>query len=186
MARQPKSLKGSLLLDGGNLQGSVFRRSVVLICQHDPEGAFGLILNKPTGARLGEVLPGNLSDTLKSQLLFTGGPVQPQSLSYLHSDVHLLNPNVMKGLSVGHTLDELVELSESSSLTQRLLTFAGYAGWDAGQLDDEMRREAWLTHPASLDLVFSSAPETLWKRIISKKGWRYRLMAEGPENLSSN
>lgn len=186
MARQPKSLKGFLLLDGGNLAGSIFRRSVVLICQHDAEGAFGLILNKPTGARLVDVLPGNMPATLKTQMLFTGGPVQPQSLSYLHSDVHLLNPNVMKGLSVGHTLDGLVELSESNSLTQRLLTFAGYAGWEGGQLEDEMRREAWLTHPASLDLVFSNAPETLWKRIISKKGWQYRLMAEGPEDLSSN
>ena len=186
MARQPKSLQGSLLLDGGNLHGSVFCRSVVLICQHDSKGAFGLILNKPTGARLGEVLTGKIPDGLKSQSLFTGGPVQPQSLSYLHSDVHLLNPNVMKGLSVGHSLDKLLELSESSSLTQRVLAFVGYAGWEAGQLDDELQREAWLTHPASLDIIFSSAPETLWKRIIAKKGWRYRLMAEGPDDLSFN
>ncbi|MBL9170378.1 MAG: YqgE/AlgH family protein [Verrucomicrobiales bacterium] len=186
MARQPKSLKGSLLLDGGNLHGSLFRRSVVLICQHDPEGAFGLILNKSTGARLGEVLPGNLPDSLKSQPLFSGGPVQPQSLSYLHSDLQLLKPNVMKNLNVGHSLEDLVEIAETNSLTQRLLVFAGYAGWDAGQLDDEMRREAWLTHPASLDLIFSPAPETLWNRVVSKKGWRYRLMAEGPEDLSSN
>lgn len=186
MARQPKSLKGSLLLDGGSLEGSFFHRSVVLICQHDAEGAFGLVLNKALGAKVAEALPGPVPEAIGSQYLYSGGPVQPQSLSFLHNDVHLLHGNVMTGLSVGHSLEDLIEIAGAGSLTQRLLVFAGYAGWGAGQLDDEMRREAWLTHPASLDLVFSPSPEGLWKKIIAKKGWRYRLMSEGPDDLSLN
>lgn len=79
MAKQPKSLKGYLLLDGGSLAGSFFHRSVVLICQHDSEGAFGLILNRLAGANVGEALPGDLPDRLKELPLMVGGPVQTQA-----------------------------------------------------------------------------------------------------------
>ena len=64
--------------------------------------------------------------------------------------------------------------------------FAGYAGWSAGQLEDEMKRKAWLVHPASLDLVFDADPAALWKVILRKKGLRYRLLAEMPEDISLN
>ena len=86
MAGKFKSLKGQFLLDGGKLAGSYFHRSVVLICQHDPEGAFGLIVNHPTDKKVGEALVADLPDTLKGQPLFLGGPVQPQALSYLPSE----------------------------------------------------------------------------------------------------
>ena len=186
MAKQPKSYKGYLFLDGGSLAGSFFHRSVVLICQHDSEGAFGLILNRLAGANVGEALPGDLSDRLKELPLMVGGPVQTQALSYLHSDSLLPDANVMPNLALGHALDELVELGASGSLTQRFLVFAGYAGWSPGQLDDEIKRDAWVIHPATLDLIFSPKPEDLWRRIISRKGWKYRLMADGPDDLSKN
>jgi putative transcriptional regulator len=64
--------------------------------------------------------------------------------------------------------------------------FAGYAGWSPGQLEDEMKRKAWLTHPASLELVFDTEPDQLWQRILRQKGWRYRLLAQMPEDLSLN
>jgi putative transcriptional regulator len=64
--------------------------------------------------------------------------------------------------------------------------FAGYAGWSPGQLDDEMKREAWLTHPASIELVFSSDAGELWKTILRQKGWKYRLLSDTPEDLSWN
>ncbi len=72
-----KSLKGQLLLDGGKLHGSFFHRSVVLICQHDSEGAFGLILNRASDSKVGQALVANLSETVKEQALFVGGPEQP-------------------------------------------------------------------------------------------------------------
>lgn len=186
MARQPKSLKGSLLLDGGSLQGSYFHRTVVLICQHDAKGAFGLVLNKPTEGLVGEALPGDLPQALKEHRLFSGGPVQPQALSYLHSDFGLSDGNVMKDVQLGHSLDELVELAGSASLTLRLLVCAGYSGWGPGQLDEELSRGAWLTRPASTSLIFSNKPEQLWRSIVAKKGWQYRLMSDGPDDLSVN
>lgn len=181
-----QSLKGQLLLDNGRLQGSFFKRSVILICQHDLEGAFGLVLNRSTGNKVGEAIVANLPDTLKTMPLFLGGPVQPQALSFLHSDSFVPDANVMPNLSLEHSLDALVELGDSYSPTRQVKIFAGYAGWSPGQLDDEIKRDTWLTHPASLELVFHERPTDLWKNILTEKGWKYRLIAEAPEDLSWN
>lgn len=181
-----KSFKGSLLLDGGNLVGSFFHRTVVLICSHDAEGAFGLILNRPTDTKAGEAVVANIPDWIKGQNLFIGGPVQPQVLSYLHSDSFVPDANVMANVALGHSLDELLELSEAYSPTRKLKLFAGYAGWDAGQLEREMARKDWLVHPASMELIFSDDPKDLWKCIIQDKDPMTRLLADAPEDLSWN
>ena len=186
MADEFKSLKGQLLLDSGQLTGSFFHRSVVLICQHDPDGAFGLVLSRSSENKVGDVLVADLPDTLKEQTLYLGGPVQTNTLSYLHTDTYIPQASVMPNLDLGHSLDSLVEIGESFSATKQVRVFAGYAGWGAGQLDDEMRRKAWLTHPASLETVFCSDPAKLWRRILSEKGWQYRLLADTPDDLSWN
>src|SRR6185503_9421490 len=147
------SLKGQLLLDNGRLHGSFFHRTVLLICQHDAEGAFGLVLNRPTGNKVGDALTSNLPESIQANDLFLGG---------------------------------LVELGDSFSATREVKVFAGYAGWSPGQLDDELKRDTWLTHPASIELVFHDQPEALWSMILMQKGWKYRLIAQGPEDLSHN
>src|SRR5580704_3413658 len=175
-------LKGQLLLDSGQLSGSFFQRTVVLVCQHDAEGAFGLVLNRSSGNKLGEMIVADVPDTLKEQPLFLGGPVQLSALSYLHSDDYLPEASVMPNLELGHSLDSLVELGESFSATKKVKMFAGYAGWSPGQLESEMKREAWLTHPASLELVFDADPVQLWRMILRQKGLKYRLLADMPED----
>jgi putative transcriptional regulator len=179
-------LKGQLLLDSGQLRGSFFQRTVVLICQHDAEGAFGLVLNRASGSNAGDMIVADLPEALKICPLFQGGPVQPSALSYLLTDAFVLEANVMPNLSLGHSLDSLVELGESFSPTRKLKLFAGYAGWSAGQLEDEMKRKAWLTHPASLELVFDTEPDQLWQKILNQKGWQYKILAQMPEDLSRN
>ena len=186
MSAFEKSLKGQLLLDGGTLGGSVFHRTVLLICQHDAEGAFGLILNRGTGKKVGDALAAQLPLDLKGQPLFLGGPVQPQAMSFLHADTFLPDASVLPNLHLEHSLDSLVELADSYSPTRQLKVFAGYAGWSPGQLDDEMRRDTWLTHPATIDLVFYPNPDQLWKLILAEKGWRYRLLGDAPDDISWN
>lgn len=181
-----KSLKGQLLLDNGKLQGSFFHRSVILICQHDDEGALGLVLNRSTNSKVGEALAADLPDKMKEEPLFLGGPVQPQALSYLVSDVYLPEANVLPNLSLGHSLESLVDLGDSFSATQRLKVFAGYSGWSPGQLEDELKRDTWLIHPASLDLVYHPKADELWQMILRQKGWKYKLISESPEDLSWN
>jgi putative transcriptional regulator len=186
MAANEKFLKGQLLLDSGQLRGSFFQRTVVLICQHDAEGAFGLVLNRAAGSNAGDMIVADLPDTLKACPLFLGGPVQPSALSYLLTDAFIPDANVMANLSLGHSLDTLIELGESFSATQRVKMFAGYAGWSPGQLEDELKRDAWLTHPGALDLIFDTRPEQLWQKILRQKGGQYRLLAQMPEDLSLN
>src|ERR1700742_101969 len=113
MAGNSKYLKGQLLLDSGQLNGSFFQRTVVLICQHDAEGAFGLVLNRTSGNKLGEMIIADVPEPLKEQPLYLGGPVQLSALSFLHSDSFLTEASVMPNLDLGHSLESLVELSSS-------------------------------------------------------------------------
>ena len=186
MAANGKFLKGQLLLDSGQLRGSFFQRTVVLICQHDAEGAFGLVLNRTTGNSAGDTIVADLPDTLKACPLYLGGPVQPSALSFLVTDAFIPDANVLPNLSLSHSLDALVELGQSFSATQKVKLFAGYAGWSPGQLEDEIKRKAWVTHPASLELIFDTNPEELWQKVLRQKGWKYRLLSQMPEDLSLN
>jgi putative transcriptional regulator len=186
MGKTFNSLKGQLLLDGGKLQGSFFHHSVVLICQHDAEGAFGLVLNRPAGDSVGNVLVADMPDSVKDQPLFLGGPVQPGVLSFLNAESWNPDADVMSNITLGHSIDELIESGESFSPLRKLRIFAGYSGWSAGQLDDEMRRDSWLTHPASLELVFHENPKELWRIILRQKGIQYRLLSDSPEDNTLN
>ena len=187
MSETGKFLKGKLLLDGGVLSGSFFHHTVVLVCEHNAEGAFGLVLNRAAGNKVGEVLVANLPDRLRESPLFLGGPVQPTALSFLHADNFIPDANVFPNLSLGHSLDDLLEIGESFSPGKKVKMFAGYAGWSPGQLETEIKRKAWLTFPASLELVFETPPEQLWQKILkSKGGWKNRLLSQMPEDLSMN
>lgn len=186
MSEPSPSLKGQLLLDGGNLAGSWFQRTVVLICQHDAEGAFGLVLNRPAGAKVGDALEGTFPESLNGMPLLFGGPVQPGALSYLRSEPFLPSASVMPNVELGHSLDDLVELASGFAAERRLKVFAGYAGWSPGQLESEMARQAWITHPADLELIFDDDPDTLWRRILKLKGGLFALIADAPEDPSRN
>lgn len=193
MGGNGKLLKGQLLLDSGQLGGSFFQRTVVLICQHNAEGAFGLVLNRSLGKTVGEMIVADLPETLKESPLFLGGPVQPAALSFLHTDNFISSvdsddaADVLPNLALGHSLDELVDIGESFSPAKKVRMFAGYAGWSAGQLEEEMKRKSWLTFPASLELVFDTPPEELWPKILkSKGGWKNKLLSQMPDDLSLN
>jgi putative transcriptional regulator len=187
MSEMGKFCKGKLLLDGGDLAGSFFHRSVVLICEHNAEGAFGLVLNRSAGSKIGEVIVADLPDTLKESPLFLGGPVQPNALSFLHADNFIPDASVFPNLDLGHSLDDLMEIGESFSPEKKVKMFAGYAGWSPGQLENEMKRKAWLTFPASLELVFDTPSDQLWQKILKNKGgWRNNLLSQMPDDLSLN
>ena len=186
-----KSLKGQLLLDGGKLAGSEFNHTVLLICEHDPEGALGLVLNRVSTQTLAEsLLSVPLPEAVQELPLYIGGPVRPQALSCLIQDPpamgDLTDAHVLPGLHLAHNLDDLLEPSGNLVQFTQIKFFAGYAGWSPGQLDAEMQDEAWLTHPASMEHIFHPQPAELWKLILRGKGPQYRLLAEAPDDISSN
>jgi putative transcriptional regulator len=186
MATESTSLKGQLILDGGKLRGSCFHRSVLLVCQHDAQGAFGLVLNREAGAELASSVTSPLPQDVGGLPLMSGGPVEARALSFLHSSSVLLNANVMPNVSLGHSVEELADIGESLSPGQRIKVFAGYAGWSPGQLDGEVEQGAWIAYPASVELVFDTPVDRLWPLILSKLGWEYQLLANRPEDPSWN
>ncbi len=180
------SLRGQLLLDGGKLRGSFFHRSVVLICQHDTEGAFGLILNRSTENAIGDVVIEDLPESIQEGPLYLGGPVQPGALSYLHFDSFIPAANVITNVSLGHSVEELVDVAASYSPEKQLRIFAGYAGWSAGQLDNEMASDSWLTHPATKEIIFETPAKSMWSEVMKQKNWQQRILADSPEDPSWN
>jgi len=177
MANQPKFLRGQLLLDSGQMGGSFFQRTVVLICQHNAGGAFGLVLNRALGKTVGEMIIADLPDVLKESPLFLGGPVQPAALSFLHTDSFIPDADVLPNLALGHSLDDLLDIGEGFSVTKKVRLFAGYAGWSPGQLESEIKRKSWLTFPATVQLVFETPPELLWQKNPQRQG---RLEKQAP------
>lgn len=187
MADKLKFLQGKLLLDSGQLGGSFFQRTVILVCQHTAEGAFGLVLNRTVGKTVGDLIIADLPEPLKAAPLYLGGPVQPGALSYLHTDSFIPEADVLPNLALGHSLDDLLEIGEAFSATKKVRMFAGYSGWSPGQLENEMKRKSWLTFPASLELVFETPPEQLWQKVLQTKGgWKNKLLSQMPEDLSWN
>jgi putative transcriptional regulator len=187
MRPTPPSLKGHLLLDGGKLGGSAFFRSVVLICQHDSNGAFGLVLTQPSDRRLEDILPLELPPHLGGLTVFHGGPVQPNAFSFLHFHPQKPTGNVLEHLSLGHEPESLGLVGSEWTEDQRLFAFAGYAGWSPGQLDDEMRRDSWLHQPATPGMFADLDPSVLWRRLLlERQDWQSRLLAESPEDLTWN
>lgn len=185
--RRIPSLQGKLILDGGKLSGSAFHRTVVLVCQHDAQGAFGLVLNRLGEGSLAAAIDIDVPSPLQDLAIGLGGPVQQTTLSFLVSDPALPNPNVLPGLRVSHDPEELVQLGNPWVAGRKVRVFAGYAGWSPGQLDEEILRESWIQHPATLELIFDTAPTTLWRSILkSRPSWQDRILADAPEDLLHN
>jgi putative transcriptional regulator len=176
------SLAPSLLLSMPQLIEPTFARSVVLLCEHAPEGAFGLIVNRPSEISAAEAV--KLEPPIESPNdlpLLLGGPVEPQRGWILTSSP----PDGVESRGVGAGL----YLSASPVLLRRVLTarplprrthvLAGYAGWGPGQLDQELEQSAWLIMPVELDLIFEIPASASWEMAIRRLGADPHLLQMG-------
>ena len=186
MNNEFQSLKGHLLLDAGGMYGSSFHHSVILMCQHSPQGAFGLVLNQPSNNRVGEILPFTLPPDIKQQSVRNGGPVEQQSVHIIHSDTFMYQGNIMPNLSLMQDINDLNDLKNSVNSNQKIEVFTGYSGWGPGQIESEIARKSWLIHPASIELIFNHSKQSNWRNILRQMDWQQRLLANGPDDLSWN
>jgi len=162
---ESKSLEGHFLVASPHLLDPNFARSVVLLIQHNEEGAMGVVLNRSaskTICELWEELHEAHCDN--SQHLNLGGPVSGPLLA-LHTDAKLGEMEILPGLYFSVAKEHLEQLVQQPGL--RLKLFVGHSGWAGGQLEGELRQGAWLTVPASLDEVFQDEQE-IW-RLVSRK-----------------
>jgi len=162
-----KSLAGHFLVASVHLSDSNFAQSVVLMLQHEPNGALGIVLNRPGGETVAQVwqqLERSPCDC--QELVHVGGPV-PGPLIALHTLESSSNQQVLPGLYATVESEAIERLAQQEESPFRL--FSGNAGWAGGQLDAELKAGGWLTTPAELEEVFSDH-ETLWRRVSGRIG----------------
>lgn len=170
------NLTNQLLIAMPSLDGSFFGRSVTFICEHDDQGAMGLVINKSSEISVSRLLneidiETNDDSELSSQNVLTGGPVQTDRGFVLHTGGKIWSSSIaLPGdINVTTSKDILQSLSTDQAPDQFLLTL-GYAGWTAGQLEDEMANNAWLTIEADHDILFNTPVEKRWEKAIQKLG----------------
>lgn len=177
---------GTLLVAAPPLGDRNFDRTVVLICEHSDEGSFGIVLNRSTPLTLGEVHPDFVGLTHR---LDEGGPVQPETLHLLHrhADLGETVSEVVPGVFWGGNAEELVgALRSGGKQAEGFRLFLGYAGWSAGQLEDEVEVGGWILHPGAARHVFPDDPARLWSHVMREMGGEYALLANFPEDPRLN
>jgi putative transcriptional regulator len=178
------TFQGHLLIASPSLLDPNFKRTVVLVTEHGEEGAAGLVLNRPSPAPVAELVPQLEPLVDDGEQVYVGGPVQPNAVLVLGEFVDPDDAAVPLFGSLG--FPALDEPDEIVPVTTRRRIFAGYAGWGAGQLEDELEREDWILEPALPDDAFTEAPEALWADVLRRKGGVYELVARIPEDPSVN
>ena len=180
-----ESKRGKLLVAGPALQDPNFRRTVVLICEHTDDGALGLIINRPTTVEVTDAVPELAALLGDDAFLWSGGPVQPQSIVLLAELDEPPEDALMVVGDVGLVLQG-VDLEELADGARRGRAFLGYAGWGPGQLDDELDRGDWIVVAAEGDDAFREDGDALWGEVLARQGGEYALLATMPPDPSLN
>jgi putative transcriptional regulator len=156
------SLQGHFLAASPHLQDPNFVHTVVLLIQHDTDGALGVVLNRPTDKTIQQLWEDVHEPSCDNQQhLHLGGPVSGPLMA-LHTVPALGEFEVLPGLYFSTQKDHLEELVQSDDSRSRL--FVGHSGWGGGQLENELQQGAWLTTPATLEDVFFDESQ-LWRRV---------------------
>jgi len=166
------SLAPTLLVSMPQLTDPNFARTVVLLCEHTPEGALGLVVNRPSDVMAAEAVHMEPPLDKPNDLpLLIGGPVEPERGWILTTTAPEVEHKAL-GSSLYLTASPalLRAALERNPAPRRTLVLAGYAGWEAGQLDEELAESAWLIAPLDLDLIFEIPPAISWEMAIRRIG----------------
>lgn len=190
---------GTFLIASLNLdRDENFTRTVVLVLRHDPEeGTVGVVINRPLGERMrlypGEELQQLVEgleqvQTVSGGLFFQGGPVGLESLVFLHRLEHLGEGTpIFQDLYASGDLEAIRTHAAVMDPAHPVLRFyLGYAGWNPGQLENEVAMGCWILCPGSVDMVFSAEPERVWQQALYSLGGKYRALSFIHEDPSVN
>ncbi len=179
------SYKGKILISTPDISGDIFSRSVVLIVDHNEEGAFGLILNKKNtkmSSRLLQIFGFQVD-------VYEGGPVENDKILFIKKGKKMteLFSEIDDEFYITDDVEKIVAgIIENEISLNELKVFSGYSGWSAKQLDGEVARKMWtVVDLYNLDYT-SPNDQTLWKKIMQNLGGDYLLWANAPEDVSMN
>ncbi len=181
-----KPAKGRILLSEPLMGDYFFGRSVVLLAEHNEEGSFGTILNKPISA--------NFNDIVKDfpdfdAPVYLGGPVDTENLFYVHTKGDLLPDSleIIKGVFWGGDIGMLKEMMLLKTIQPKdIRFFIGYSGWAASQLDQELEKNSWIIARATSQKVFGIEPTIMWENIVNKMGEEYKYWKNFPVDPNAN
>ncbi|MEO6668415.1 MAG: YqgE/AlgH family protein [Ferruginibacter sp.] len=169
-----------LLIADPFLKDPNFMRTVVYICRLSEEGCFGFVLNKLFEQNLGELI----TDLENFEIpVFTGGPVQPDTVHYIHQYPELIpgSYKISDEIHWGGDFEIVKELIRENRIDlSKIKFFIGYSGWDKDQLENEMKEKSWLTATSTRKIVFDTSPENVWKESIEHLGGKYKMMINFP------
>jgi len=176
---EPK--KGDLLISEPFLPDPNFERTVVLLCEHNEEGSFGFVLNRPSLLKYSDVIDG--ADDFNVSL-FIGGPVQQDTLHFIHRAGDLIEGSVeiCPGVFWGGNYEQVQSLIDTKQINPNdFKFFIGYSGWGSGQLEMEMKEKTWIvSNVANSIQIFDMDPEKLWKLALKNMGGKYKMIANYP------
>jgi len=168
-----KKLKNFFLIATPSLHDTIFKKSIILICEHDKKGSMGLILNKPMINKKNKSLfiDNIFNDKKIDSKIYFGGPVNINTCFILHDSSYLTNETVQisKELSLTSNKKIISDLKKGHGPETYRLNI-GYAGWDAGQLEEEIENGDWLLTPAQQNFVFKTPDEKMWVQSTEKFG----------------
>lgn len=177
---QIENLAGSLLLAHPGLKDPNFRRAVVLMSLHNGDGAMGVVLNRPTGKKLGD-LNGDFSlSPLATVPVFAGGPVQTEQMILAAWQAHDEGFKLYFGIEP----EKAAQLATEESV--HLRAFVGYSGWTGGQLENELKQNTWVIAPVPGDLMNHEQNDELWRAVLGGVSHEWRLLANEPEDPEVN
>ena len=177
---------GRLLVSEPSLQDFYFRKSVILLAEHNEDGSFGLIINKPVDVKLNEVVSDFPEFPAK---IFLGGPVKTDSLFFIHSRPEKIENSmkILKGIYWGGDIVQVHDLIRQKELSpDDIRFFIGYTGWAPQQLEMEMKRSSWVVAPSTPEQLIRDHPEDLWASLMKSMGGDYPLWANFPNDPAWN
>ncbi|MEE8141881.1 MAG: YqgE/AlgH family protein [Planctomycetota bacterium] len=178
---------GSFLIAGPTLTDPNFQRTVVLLCDHGPEGSLGLVVNRPMRAPLGKIFPDLASFTEKLGMMNYGGPVESNRIMALCCNGTGDEAQVFDRVHLVADVEAAVQrLADGIASPEEYRFFLGYAGWGKGQLQSEMNLNAWIARPASQKLIFDIQPKHIWPQALREIGGTNALFAEMPADPTQN
>ncbi|TDF34427.1 YqgE/AlgH family protein [Alteromonadaceae bacterium M269] len=170
------SLENHFLIAMPNLAKSYFERTLIYMCEHNAEGSMGIVVNQPVGMSLSELLKQvnietPIDEEKGKQIVRAGGPVSEDRGFIIHSaqegwDSSLkLTSDIMVTTST-----DILSVLGNDGAPDKVITALGYAGWSAGQLEDEIQQNSWLTVEADEELLFDTPIHLKWQTALSKLG----------------
>lgn len=180
--------KGMFLVAAPSLRDPNFRQSVVLLCEHGPEGALGVVVNRPTAMSISEALPQVPILEGSGHVLYAGGPVQTNQVMLLYRGEQLPenSHHVFDGVCLGGDMGMVERILTGAGTKESFRAYLGYSGWGPGQLENEMKSGSWIALPADPTLVFEKDPAGVWAEILASLGDEYRHYADMPFDPSYN